>query len=145
VGDFMQTRVETIGPRESSAIALERMRRSRIRHLVVCDAEAPVGIVSDRDLDGVGSLRRVEAVEDVMSRPIVSATPEMTVRDAADLLRGRTIGCLPVVDGGRMVGIVTTTDLLELIGSEVERPVRPTGRRRRGPTPMRGRHKESFR
>jgi len=47
----------------------------------------------------------------------------MTLRQAANLLRGRTIGCLPVVEGGELVGILTTTDLLELIGRGAEKPV----------------------
>jgi CBS domain-containing protein len=47
----------------------------------------------------------------------------MTIRQAANLLRGRTIGCLPVLEDGKLVGILTTTDLLELIGRASERPV----------------------
>jgi acetoin utilization protein AcuB len=58
-----------------------------------------------------------------MSAPAVSATSDMTVRKAANLLRGRSIGCLPVMEDGDLVGIVTTTDLLERIGRGVERPV----------------------
>lgn len=134
--EIMRTRVETISPRESASVALERMRRAGIRHLVVCDENGPVGVLSDRDVGGVGSLRRVESVEDVMSRPAVTATPDTTVREASNLLRGRTIGCLPVVADGRVVGIVTGTDLLELIGSEIERPIPKTRmrvRKERGP------------
>jgi acetoin utilization protein AcuB len=52
----------------------------------------------------------------------------MTVRQAANLLRGRTIGCLPVVEDGAILGIVTTIDLLELIGRGAERPVPKTRR-----------------
>ena len=57
-----------------------------------------------------------------MTSPAVTASPRMTLRQAANLLRGRTIGCLPVVEGGKLVGILTTTDLLELIGRGIERP-----------------------
>lgn len=93
-------------------------------------------MISDRDVGGVGSLRRVETVQDVMSRPVVTASPEMTVREAANLLRGRAIGCLPVMAGGKVVGIVTGTDLLELIGAGLERPAPKTRlrvRKERGP------------
>jgi CBS domain-containing protein len=45
------------------------------------------------------------------------------VREAANLMRGRSIGCLPVLDGRKLVGIVTVTDLLELLGRGAERPM----------------------
>jgi acetoin utilization protein AcuB len=121
--EIMQTAVETISPGESTEAALNRMRARRIRHLVVRDGRDIVGIVSDRDIEGLGSLRQVPTVEESMSAPAVSAAPDMTLRQAANLLRGRTIGCLPVVEKGELVGIVTTTDLLVLIGKGAERPV----------------------
>jgi len=126
--EIMQTAVETISPGESTEAALNRMRARRIRHLVVRDGRDIGGIVSDRDIEGLGSFRQVQTVEESMSAPAVSAAPDMTLRQAANLLRGRTIGCLPVVEKGKLVGIVTTTDLLELIGKGVERPV-PKARR----------------
>lgn len=114
--EIMHTKVETISPRESAAAAFERMRRARIRHLVVKDGKKIVGVLSDRDVGGEESLRQVETVEDVMTSPALTASPDLTVREAANLLRGRVIGCLPVVERGRIVGIVTTTDLVEMIG-----------------------------
>ena len=124
----MHTKVETISLRESAAAAFERMRRARIRHLVVQDGKRIVGVLSDRDVAGVGSPRQVETVEDVMTSPALSCSPDLTLRKAANLLRGRTMGCLPVVEDGKIVGIVTTTDLLELVGAGVERPVPKTRR-----------------
>ena len=126
--DIMHTKVETISPRESAAVALERMRRARIRHLVVQDGKRIVGVLSDRDVGGVGSLRRVETVEDVMTSPAITCSPDLTLRQAANLLRGRTMGCLPILEDGEIVGIVTTTDLLEMIGAGIERPVPKTRR-----------------
>lgn len=124
----MHTKVETISLRESAAAAFERMRRARIRHLVVQDGKRIVGVLSDRDVAGMGSPRQVETVEDVMTSPALSCSPDLTLRKAANLLRGRTMGCLPVVEDGKIVGIVTTTDLLELVGAGVERPVPKTRR-----------------
>jgi acetoin utilization protein AcuB len=119
------------------------MRRQRIRHLVVADGGEAVGILSDRDLENLGSMGNVEAAGDRMSGPIVTASPETTVQSAAHLLRGRAIGCLPVVEDDQVVGIVTTTDLLELVerGADPQAPKsrrcsprdRPTGRRPPGP------------
>jgi len=71
-----------------------------------------------------------QTVEDHMSRRVVTASPEMALRKAANLMRGRSIGCLPVLAEGQLVGIVTTTDLLELIGRGTERP-RTNSKRRR--------------
>ena len=122
VQDMMTRRVQTITAAEPVGAAVERMRRSRIRHLVVMRDGKPAGIVSSGDvraLDSVGDRR----VDEIMTAPAVTATPEMTVRKAANLLRGRSIGCLPVVEDGSLVGIVTTSDLLERIGRGAERPV----------------------
>jgi acetoin utilization protein AcuB len=127
VGEIMRTHVETISPRESAEAAVERMRRARIRHLVVQDGQKIVGMVSDRDIVP-GSQRQLQTVEDVMSSPALTCSPNTTLRQAANLLRGRTIGCLPVMAEGRIAGIVTITDLLELIGGDVERPVPKTRR-----------------
>jgi acetoin utilization protein AcuB len=126
--DVMHTKVETVTPRESGAVAFERMRRAKIRHLVVQDGRKIVGVLSDRDLAGMGSLRQVETVEDIMTSPAITGSPDLTLRQAANLLRGRTMGCLPILEEGKIVGIVTTTDLLELIGRGSERPVPKTRR-----------------
>jgi acetoin utilization protein AcuB len=50
-----------------------------------------------------------------MTAPVATAAPDTTVREAANLLRGRHIGCLPIVEDGRLVGIVTVADLLDLL------------------------------
>ncbi|HEX9149328.1 MAG TPA: CBS domain-containing protein [Thermoanaerobaculia bacterium] len=126
--DVMRQEVETISPRESAAAAFERMRRAKIRHLVVKDGRKVVGVLSDRDVVGLGPLRQVETVEEVMTAPAVCGSPDLTIREAANLMRGRTMGCLPVLEEGKVVGIVTVTDLLQLVGAGIERPVPKTRR-----------------
>jgi CBS domain-containing protein len=121
--DIMKTQVETISPNESVQGAANHMRSARIRHLVVQDGRKVVGVVSDRDVANLGSFRQIQTVEEVMSASVVTATPDTTLRQAANLLRGRAIGCLPVVEKGKLAGIVTITDLLELVGRGAERPV----------------------
>jgi acetoin utilization protein AcuB len=140
--DLMKRSVETITPGESADAAWERMRQRRIRHLVVMDGRRVAGVLSQRDIATVAS-RAGRTVEDVMSSPAVTAEPDTTVRHAANLLRGRTLGCLPVLEREKLVGIVTITDLLELIGRGAERPAPRPGRRlleRRGlrRKPLRG-------
>jgi acetoin utilization protein AcuB len=135
VKDIMKPRVETVDQDETAEAAYDRMKRNRIHHLVVTGAEGIVGVLSERDLGGRDRevLRQTHRVANVMTPYAVKARPEMTVRQAAGLMRGWTIGCLPVVDRGKLVGIVTISDLLDLVargaGAEprpgAPRPLRP--------------------
>jgi acetoin utilization protein AcuB len=119
--DIMETQVDTASPRGSLDAALTRMRARGIRHLVVTDDDRIVGVVSTRD---IGRRPPPHAtVADVMTSRPVTARPTMTVRQAANLMRGRSLGCLPVVEQGRLRGIVTVSDLLDLIGRGAERPM----------------------
>jgi CBS domain-containing protein len=132
--DIMSTDIKTIEPGAGLEEARSLMRQSRIHHLLVFTGGEVVGVVSDRDLAQRTEVR--DGVAGVMSEDLVTAGPQMTVRQAANLMRGRGIGCLAVVDGDRPVGILTTADLLELIGRGVERPIERSTRwtlRRRGP------------
>jgi CBS domain-containing protein len=56
-------------------------------------------------------------VKEVMSEPAITISPEATIKEAARLMIERKIGCLPVVEGGRLVGIVTETDILRHVVS----------------------------
>jgi acetoin utilization protein AcuB len=131
--EIMSRHVMSVPRHEVADAAWSRMREHRMHHLVVLDGREVIGVLSDRDLGaGKGSaLRRGKVVEELMSREVVVAAPDMTVREAANRMRGHGIGCLPVLSRGKLVGIVTTTDLLELIGS------RGTGAVGRGPKPSR--------
>lgn len=129
--DIMSSPVETIEVDVPVETAWERMQERRIHHLVVTQEGRAAGILSARDLSGPRgvALRWAGTVGELMATRIVTADPAMTVREAANLLRGRAIGCLPVVRGERIVGIVTITDLLELIGRGLEKAVTPKQRR----------------
>ena len=116
--EIMTTDVQTAPMREDAEHAFQRMRTHRLHHLVVMDGKRVVGILSERDLGGArgGAVRRGRTVGELMSPHVVTAASATTVRQAANLLRARTLGCLPVLDDGKLVGIVTLTDLLELLG-----------------------------
>jgi len=120
IGDIMSEDVETISLGASVGEAREAMRRQELRHLLVMEGQRVVGVVSDRDL-GRGSKNDGTWIEDVMSKPIVTVERDATLRKAANLMRGNRIGCLPVLEEGRPVGIVTISDLLDLIGKDVTR------------------------
>lgn len=124
--EIMTEGVLTVAADEPADRAWTLMKSRGVRHLVVRGkAKEIAGVISERDLGGPrgASLRNGRRVADLMTPTVVSADPATTVRRAANLLRGRTIGCLPIAEEGRLVGIVTLSDLLDAIGRGVERPV----------------------
>ncbi len=122
--EIMSDRIVTVAPDESANAAWTKMRQRRIRHLVVTENKQLVGVLSERDLGGtLGSdVRRGHKVHDLMRTRIATATPDTDLRKAANLMRGRRIGCLPILEGDRLVGIVTATDVLDSLGRGVTRP-----------------------
>lgn len=120
----MTTSVRSIPPNLDTAAARHTMRSARVRHLVVIDEGRVIGVLSQRDLGGTrDESLPAGTVQEVMRSHVVVAAPETTIREAANLLRGHNIGCLPVVEGKKLVGIVTTSDLLGLIGQGAEKPI----------------------
>jgi acetoin utilization protein AcuB len=131
VRDVMTKDVQTISPIQPAEQAWDQMRGVRIHHLVVTDGPRIVGVLSDRDLGGRGgtALRRNRIVSELMSDRVVTVNPDTTVREAANVMRGRSIGCLVVAEANHPVGIVTVADLLTLIGRGTERPTATRQRR----------------
>lgn len=124
VQDIMNTNIRTISSSDSAEKALSTMKMYDIHHLVVKDGADLLGVVSERDLGGrrgAASLKNL-IVEDRMTPQVISVKPDTTIRQAANMLRGHAIGCLPVMVDGKLKGIVTTSDLLTLIGRGVEKP-----------------------
>lgn len=131
IKELMSRDVKTIGVRESCHEAVARMSRARMRHLPVVDASGQlVGIVTDRDLRHrlftpavfreigavpVESLLKNTAVREVMSTPVVTVSPGDDLEKAARLMLVDKVGALPVVEAGRVVGIITETDLLRQV------------------------------
>jgi len=127
----MSRAVATIEASESAHAAIGRMLARKIRHLPVVDAQGTlVGIVTDRNLrhflfspdvfKKIGSvsadaLLKAATVKQVMSSPATSIGADEDLEAAARLMVERRIGSLPVVENGRVVGIVTETDLLRQI------------------------------
>ena len=116
----------TVKPGESVRHARELLERHRINQVPVVLDGRLVGIVTDRDLrDAFPSVfdhrRRAGAsadpdtipVEDVMSRTVLTLAPEDSIFDGVRLMRRERIGAVPVVDGRRLVGILTRSDLLD--------------------------------
>lgn len=106
----------------SAAKALSLLEEHDIRHLLVVSEQAQLlGILSDRDLLGYlpEELQQVTSSE-LMAAPVLAASPDARVHQAARVLWKQKFSCLPVVDGaGRPVGVVTVSDILRFV---LERP-----------------------
>lgn len=126
VRDIMTHDVKTIGRNDNLATADEIMRLGRIRHIAVIDEDGSLaGILSQRDLFlggllralGYGSHAKARALEmlvvkEAMVADVVTTTSEAPVSSAAAAMLERRIGCLPVVDDGKLVGIVSESDFV---------------------------------
>lgn len=107
VSSWMSSPVHTVRPETTAGDAVALLRRHAIRHLPVMEGDRVAGVVTDRDLRGVPPETRVTAI---MSRPVVIVSPRTAMEKAARLLFDRRIGCLPVIEEGKLVGILTQTD-----------------------------------
>jgi acetoin utilization protein AcuB len=121
IRDSMAKEVVTVGPETTATEALALCREKGIRHLPVLEGGRLVGIISDRDLrsatpalgdpDRAKSLQRIR-VADEMAKEVVTVRPEDPIEEAAREMYERKIGCLPVVEGDDLVGIVTSSDVM---------------------------------
>lgn len=125
VSDWMIANPVTVSPETPLIEAEWSMSVEGVRHLPVVDGDRLIGILSDRDLReaipaqgttvSVLELNYLAAkltAADAMSAPVVTTGPDDAIEDAARLVLEHRIGCLPVVDGRTVLGILTTTDLL---------------------------------
>ena len=130
VRDVMTADPTTLKRNDKLTLADDIMRLGRVRHLPVLDDDDQtlVGIVTQRDLFrdalahalgyGKPAQRKILdtlAVKDVMATEVVTIRPDASLVYAARVLTERKIGCLPVVDDGRLVGILTEGDFVALI------------------------------
>lgn len=127
VEDVMQRDLTTVNPETTLPEALRLARGRGVRHLPVMDGPDLVGIVSDRDLkramaSPATSLERHElnyllekvTMGEIMTRAVVTVGPTLPVEEAAWIMAKERISALPVTEEGKVVGIVTETDVLQL-------------------------------
>lgn len=125
VKDIMIKEVATLDVEDELSLANDIMRLGRIRHLPVVEGEKVVGIISERDLFrsslaqalGYGNkdtreVMKTLRIKDVMVKQVTTITPDTDLRDAVALMVERKIGCLPVVEDHKLVGLITETDIL---------------------------------
>jgi len=125
----MSTQLVTLVVDETVSLAEQIMRAMEARHLpVLGGGDRLVGIVSDRDLlraaassiaglheDDARAFKRQIPVDQIMSRDIAVVQPQTLLIDAAKLMRANKISCLPVVQDEILVGLVTESDLVDVL------------------------------
>lgn len=124
VKDYMTPNPTTLGPEDRLLDADLAMRNGRLRHLPVVSDGCLVGLLSERDVrrcapsilqsapEQYNELFERTVVMVVMSKEVVTIHPEASLAEAAQLMHVERLGCLPVVEGERLVGIVTRDDIV---------------------------------
>ncbi len=125
VQDIMATELVTLHVDEELSLASDIMNLARIRHLPIVEGERLVGIISQRDLfkaslasvmgydyaETRDHLKSV-AIREAMVKEVVTVEPDAGIQEAGRIMLEKKIGCLPVVQGGRLVGMLTETDII---------------------------------
>jgi CBS domain-containing protein len=116
VRDVMTPSVKTVRVTDSVMEAVRKMNKFKIGSVIVMDGERPVGIVTERDILGrvveEGIDPNLMEIKNVMSTPLITVEPEVNMEDAARLMSKKRIKKLAVVKEGRLMGVVTTMDLV---------------------------------
>lgn len=125
VRELMSAHVEVIDRNDNLLDVQARMGAQHVRHLPVLEEGQVVGLVTQRDLfkatmsSAMGYGEKAQKaylqsvrVKEIMTYPVITVTPDTLVVDAVELILTKGVGCLPVMQDGTLVGIVTKTDLL---------------------------------
>lgn len=136
--ELMTRDVHTCSPRDTVRDAAKIMRSIDVGIVPVCEGDKLTGVITDRDIIlnvvAEGQDANTVLVGNCMTRSVVTGTPDMDAHEAADLMAGHQIRRLPVVENGRLVGIVAIGDLATVsiheneaghALSEISEPSRP--------------------
>ena len=129
VRDLMSSRVRTLTRNDEVLNADSLMRSERIRHVPILNESGELaGILSQRDLFLSGLVRALGhgtasrdrtlgamLVKEVMTADVVTTTPETSIREAAQVMVDRKIGCLPVLDREKLVGLLSESDVVSAV------------------------------
>ncbi|MBI5851922.1 MAG: CBS domain-containing protein [Planctomycetes bacterium] len=133
VGQFMTTDLFTVHPTDVVDLAASLMDWRHIRHVPVEDAEGRlVGLVSHRSLlrlvgQGATGVDQQVLVQDIMKKAVVTVTPDTPTLEAIEKMRGLRVGSLPVVEGDKLVGIITERDLINVAAALLEQHLKEQG------------------
>jgi acetoin utilization protein AcuB len=129
VSDWMTKKVYTLVPDDNIIAAIKLLKEKKIKHLpVVKNDSTIVGILSDRDIKDytpskVSSFEIKELnyilfttkVKDIMVKKVISAAPNTAIEEAAMIMFDNNIGCLPVLEKGKLAGIISDKDLFRVL------------------------------
>jgi len=135
VRDYMTPGPQTLDIRNTLLDAVLMLRRLELRHIPILEDGRLVGILTDRDVGRVApsmlmglspqDYNRVfedTPISKVMTRNLYSTTPEAPLAEAVNLLYNYKLGCLPVLEGDRLVGIITVSDMLRALHDLIANP-----------------------
>lgn len=128
VGEIMAREVVTLKQSDSLKFGKDIMTQKRIRHFPVVEGGKVVGVVSQRDLfqASLASVLKYNektekaflenlSIKGVINESPITTSPDTSITEAARLMVEKKIGCLPVVDNEKLVGLVTETDFLKVV------------------------------
>jgi CBS domain-containing protein len=124
VADVMNLRVVSVKPDETVGVAVARMLEANVGSVAVCEDERLVGIFTERDvlrLAGDGADFDALLVRDVMTRALVTVTPDVDVLDAARLMGEKKIRHLPVLHGEHLLGVVGIREVMRSVVEQLWR------------------------
>nr|WP_297443270.1 CBS domain-containing protein [Nitrosopumilus sp.] len=127
IADVMTKSVISVDSTMTINEAAKMMEDAKVGAVIVTEDNLPVGIITDRDFSvkvAAHAYQITDPVKQIMSTPLFSINSDESVRMAADLMHERGIRKLPVVDDDEIVGIITATDIVNLLAVCVEDDVR---------------------
>ena len=118
VKEAMRTKILTCSPSDTVKKVAKSMRKNKVGSSIVISKRKPIGIITESDILGKVVAEGRDAnkvkVEEVMSTPLITIDPYVTIEDAMKIMSKHNIRRLPVVEKGKLTGIVTEKDLFRI-------------------------------
>ena len=127
ISDVMTKSVISVDASMSINETAKLMEDAKVGAVIVIEDNKPIGIVTDRDFAvkvAAHAYQISTPIKQIMSSPIFSINSDETVRAASDLMHDRGVRKIPVIDNGNIVGIITATDIVNLLSVSVEEDMR---------------------
>ena len=125
--EIMNPNIVSVGPNATLKEVSELMYKQKIGSVVVIDNDKAVGIVTERDFATkimIKSYLPETRVSEVMSSPVIHVSPNQSVADIIDIMANREIRKIPVIDNGKLVGIVSGTEFLRLFVQSTDEDIK---------------------
>lgn len=125
VNEVMSKNMLTLDKSTSLQEAAEHMKKLNVGCVIVTEDNDPIGIITERDfVTKIAAEGRplFTEIKEVMSSPLITIDPEETIWEASELMKEKLIHKLPVKENDKIVGIITTTDIVKIssVGSDSE-------------------------